>query len=151
MNLDELKELEAKATPGLWKLSKDGEFDEYTNENSWWYTGIKANKKQIIYRSDDEGNEKYDCDITFITELRNAFPEIVEEIKRLRAENKTMADELSIWVADNKRRTEALRVAKISLEYWKDKIDEHDWDMWGPESGTEKALTRINEIEKGGA
>lgn len=77
MNLGELKELEAKATPGPWKLDKPGKAP-YTiiSRNGGWET-LVAN---ISWLADAEDNGP------FILAMRNALPELIAEIEKLRTE-----------------------------------------------------------------
>lgn len=75
LNLQHLKDLEAKATKGQWKTGMGRE-----ESMKIWAEG----KKQIAFLSWDFTPPQFDENAELIVALRNAFPAIVEEVERLR-------------------------------------------------------------------
>lgn len=89
IDLDELEELEKKATPGPWK-HKPGEHDK-THADVWGPRDGELYEPVCRIPADDvttKGMREVKANTKLIVSLRNATPKLIEEVKRLREEAK---------------------------------------------------------------
>ena len=107
--LDKDREVIAATTPGPWKHDGDSELGQLGDVTIW------AGEDCVVSQVIDDGRDGYignmDNDVSphanaaFIARARTRYPELVEEVERLRGQNRAVARMLRTLADDHDRDT----------------------------------------------
>jgi hypothetical protein len=116
LDLDAIETRANRATPGPWHLDKEVDI----NGEVWWDESPVAN---TMYWHHSQPDDMHNFNAAFIAHARTDIPELIAEIRRLRAENETLS-EFAARTSDEKMLL--LRDGSTSAEPFEE-IEEEKW------------------------
>lgn len=105
VDIEAFRALEAKATPGPWVRASEQEHDDPSPEDS--DAEIVSVVHGLIAHMECDGIDEWSGNVALIVAMRNALPELLEEVERLRDDNYIIRSEMSAQFSETLKKEHA--------------------------------------------